>query len=111
MFGVWGNTSGCCLGDYSKHIFLNCSMDRETNDIIARQYLSEKNLSQVEPPDYAKWADIQITRGRNFEHLRILRALSTREDASEAEKLFKKSLVDLGWEIPSRKSVMKRHAE
>ena len=84
-------------------------MDRETNDLIARQYLSEKNLSRVEPREFAAWAALEITRGHDLGSLRRLAAASDGDDTSDRH--FRECVEALGWEIPPKKTALKRHSE
>ena len=86
-------------------------MDRETNDLVARQYLSEKNLDLVEPREYAAWAALEVERGHDTPTLRKLAAVSTTEVFPEADALFRESITELGWEIPGKKAALKRHAQ
>ena len=87
-------------------------MDRETNDLIARLYLRDKNLSEVEPLEFARWASLELERGRDTQSLRrLIFEGAGGSDASEAERLFRESLVELGWEVPGKKAAMKLHAE
>jgi len=86
-------------------------MDRETNDLIARQYLSEKNLSQVEPREYVTWAALELERGHNTPKLRKLAEQSTAENFPDAESLFRGCISELGWEIPTKKSSLKQHSK
>lgn len=86
-------------------------MDRETNDLIARQYLSEKNLSQVEPHEFAAWAALERERGHDSRTLHKLAAATGGENQSDVETHFRECLDELGWEIPSRKTALKRHSE
>ena len=86
-------------------------MDRETNDLIARQYLSEKNLSQVEPREFVTWAALELERGHDNPTLRKLSAKLGTENFAEAESLFRECLAELGWEIPTKKASLKRHSQ
>ncbi|HEX6126008.1 MAG TPA: hypothetical protein VFZ23_11605 [Pyrinomonadaceae bacterium] len=86
-------------------------MDRETNDLIARQYLSEKNLSRVEAVDFVAWAVSALERGHDTPKLRMLAAESNAEDYAAMESLFRESLAELGWEMPKKKAALKRHSE
>ena len=80
-------------------------MDRETNDLVARQYLSEKNLDRVEPGEYVSWAALERERGHDTASLRKLAAAGSAEGTfPEAESLFRESISELGWETPSRKA-------
>jgi len=64
-------------------------MDRETNDLIARQYLSEKNLSQVEPLELVTWAALELVRGHDTPTLRKLAEESEVENFPEVESRFR----------------------
>ena len=86
-------------------------MDGETNDLLARLYLSEKNLEQVEPREFAEWADLEMGRGHDLESLRRLAAAARNEEMSVVEQRFRECVAELGWELPKKKEVMKRHAE
>jgi hypothetical protein len=86
-------------------------MDSETNNLIARQYLSEKNLSQVEPSELVAWAVLEIERGHDDPTLRKLAAESGNENSARAESLFRQSISQLGWEIPSKKASLRRYSE
>jgi hypothetical protein len=86
-------------------------MDRETNDLIARRYLSEKNLSQVEPREYVSWAKLELERDHDTPSLRKLAAGPGTEDFSEGESLFLECISEFGWEIPRKKASLKRHSE
>jgi hypothetical protein len=86
-------------------------MDEETNDIIARLYLSEKNMSRVEAKEFAAWATLQIERGHDTDGLRRLSEQSAADDDPAVEQLFRDCVAEIGWEIPSRKHAMKRHSE
>jgi len=86
-------------------------MDRETNDLIARQYLREKNLNQVEPREYVTWAALERERGHDTPTLRKLAAESGAENFPEAESCFRECISELGWEIPGKKSSLKRHSQ
>ena len=83
-------------------------MDRETNDLIARQYLSEKNLSQVEPSEFAKWANAQLEKGHDTPRLR---SLAQGEAVSDIDARFRECILELGWEFPGRKSSLKRYSK
>lgn len=86
-------------------------MDRETNDLLARIYLSEKNLDQVEPRKFIEWASLELERGHDLDSLRRLVAMAGTEDLPQVQARFQECVADLGWEIPKKKEVMKRHAE
>ena len=86
-------------------------MDRETNDLVARLYLSEKNLEKVEPREFAEWADLEVGRGHDLESLRRLAAVTGDEEMSAVEQQFRECVAELGWELPKKKEAMKRHAE
>jgi hypothetical protein len=86
-------------------------MDRETNDLIARQYLSEKNLDRVEPHELATWASLELEKGHDTPALHKLAAGSETETPFNAESLFRESISELGWEIPGKKHALKKHAE
>lgn len=86
-------------------------MDRETNDLIARQYLSEKNLGQVEPRELAEWAALEIERGHDTPSLRSLAAKRFEDGSAEAEDQFRASIAELGWEIPGKKSALKQYSK
>lgn len=83
-------------------------MDQETNDLIARQYLSEKNLGRVEAGELAEWASLQLEKGHDTPGLRTL---ASGAGESEAEARFRECLSELGWEVPEKKAALKRHAE
>jgi hypothetical protein len=85
-------------------------MDPETNDLIARLYLSEKGLSHVETADLASWAASRITAGHETPAVRRL-AQATGDIDAEADALFREAISEMGWEWPSKKSALKRHAE
>jgi hypothetical protein len=84
-------------------------MDRETNDLIARQYLSEKNLDEVEPREFVAWAALELERGHDTPALRKLAAESG-ENLAAAESLFRNCISELGWEIPTKKHSLKEHS-
>ncbi len=86
-------------------------MDQETNDLIARQYLSEKNLGQVESDEFTEWASLQIEKGHNSESLRKLAGSTSAADASSVEGLFRECISDMGLEYPSKKVSLKQHSE
>ncbi len=86
-------------------------MDQETNNLIARQYLSEKNLGQVEPEEFTEWASLQIEKGHDTQSLRKLAGSTAAADASSVEGLFRDSLSDMGWEYPSRKLSLKYYSD
>ena len=86
-------------------------MDRETNDLLARIYLSEKNLDQVEPRKFIEWASLEFERGHDLDSLRRLAAMAGTEDLPEVHARFQECVADLGWEIPKKKEVMKQHAK
>lgn len=86
-------------------------MDRETNDLIARQYLSEKNLSQVEPRELVAWAALELGRGNDTPTIRKLAEESGVENVAGVESRFRKAISELGWEIPGKKASLKQHSE
>jgi hypothetical protein len=86
-------------------------MDRETNDLIARQYLSEKNLSQVEPLEVVTWAALELVRGHDTPTLRKLAEESEVENFPEVESRFRECISELGWEIPKKKDSLKQHSQ
>ena len=86
-------------------------MDRDTNNLIARLYLSEKNLGNVEPAEFAKWASMQLESGHDKPCLRALAAKTDAGDLSGLESQFRECVSDLGWEIPSKKSALKQYSK
>ena len=86
-------------------------MDRETNDLLARLYLSEKNLSHIEPREFVEWAALELERGNDRDSVRRLGGMTGSDDLSKIGQQFRDCIADLGWEIPKNKAVMKRHAE
>jgi hypothetical protein len=86
-------------------------MDRDTNNLIARLYLSEKNLGHVEPAEFAKWASQQLDGGHEQPSLRSLAAKRDDANLSELESQFRESISDLGWEMPSKKSALKQYSK
>lgn len=86
-------------------------MDRETNDLIARQYLSEKNLGLVEPHEFAQWAALELERGHDTPSLRALAEKQKAEDLSEVESQFRECIAELGWEVPGKKSALKQYSK
>ena len=85
-------------------------MDRETNDLVARQHLSEKNLDRVEPGEYVTWAVLEVERGHDSPVLRKLAAGLGADNLPEANSLFRESISELGWEIPGKKASLKQHS-
>lgn len=86
-------------------------MDRETNNLIARLYLSEKNLGHVEPAEFTKWASLQLSSGHDTPSLKALAAKNGSENPSEFESQFRESVSELGWEMPSKKSALKQYSK
>lgn len=86
-------------------------MDTETNNLIARQYLSEKNLSEVEASELVKWAALELERGHDTPALRKLAAESGSQSSERAESLFRESISELGWEVPGKKASLKRYSQ
>jgi hypothetical protein len=86
-------------------------MDRETNDLIARQYLSEKNLGLVEPHEFAQWAALQLERGNDTPKVRSLAEKKEAENQSEVEAQFRECIAELGWEVPGKKSALKQYSK
>ena len=86
-------------------------MDLETNDLVARLYMTAKNLSEVDTREVAGWAAWQLQKGRGTEKIRKLVTLGNSNDLSAVEELFRECVADLGWEYPGKKAALKRHAE
>ena len=86
-------------------------MDRDTNNLIARLYLSEKNLGHVEPAEFSEWASQQLENGHDKQRLRALAAKRDATGASELESQFRESIAELGWEMPSKKSALKQYSK
>lgn len=85
-------------------------MDRETNDLVARKYLSEKNLNQVEPREYVVWAALELEKGHDTPTLRKLAEESEPDKLTDAESLFRECVSELGWEVPTKKASLKQHS-
>ena len=86
-------------------------MDRETNDLIARQYLSERNLGSVEPREFSDWAVDELEKGRDSRDLRILASEFDATSFSDIERHFRASIAELGWTYPDENMATKAYAE
>ncbi len=86
-------------------------MDRETNDLIARWYLSQRNIETVEPREFADWALFEIENGRDGRYLKMLASQFDSKSISDVEEHFRKSISELGWAFPNEETSTKRYAE
>jgi len=85
-------------------------MDEETNDLIARQYLSERNLGTVEPREFSDWAVHELEKGYDSRNLRILASEFDATSFSEIERRFRVSIAELGWAYPDEETATKAYA-
>ena len=83
-------------------------MDRETNNLVARQYLSEKNLGLVQGHEFADWAAKKLKSGEDTPNLRKLSEATDDCDPAEVDALFRECVSELGWEMPGKKSALKQ---
>lgn len=86
-------------------------MDRETNDLIARWYLSQRNVENVEPREFADWALFEVEKGHDLKYLKMLASQFDSKSISEVEEHFRKSISELGWVFPDEETATKRYAE
>ena len=86
-------------------------MDEETNNLIARWYLSELNYSSVVAREFADWAVLELENGRDSKNLCILASEFNARAIDDVEDHFRRSLQDLGWDFPTKKTAINRYAD
>ncbi|HEX8141305.1 MAG TPA: hypothetical protein VF553_01840 [Pyrinomonadaceae bacterium] len=80
-------------------------MNLETIKLVAGRY-----MELVTHEEYVEWAVSCLESGIDSKNIRILASLQKPLYSSEVEDYFKRSLRDLGWELPDRKECIIEYA-
>lgn len=85
-------------------------MDRDTFDVIARLYLSERNWGTVAPREFADWAVAQLEKDRDSKSIRMLASEFEAVSYSEIERHFHNSISELDWVYPDDVTAINQYA-
>lgn len=77
-----------------------------------KQFFAKLYLQQITNGDYVDWAFACLEKGFDSKSLRLLAGLDRNHTIkADFEELFRRSLVELGWDYPNEKEVLLNHSK